>query len=375
MIPLNDNLKALQPSAIRSFTALAKQTPGCVLLTLGEPDFDTPQPIKDALCDALQAGQTHYAPNAGTESLRSAIAKYETDRGYACTAEDVLVTVGATGALYTALTGILNPGDEVVVPTPAFPLYESIVKAAGAKFVPLDTRKDGFQLTQEALAAHITPKTKAIVLNSPNNPTGVVYTRESLDAVKAAVLGKPIFVICDNVYAQLAEGVCPDLSCDPQLREQVLLCQSFSKPYAMTGWRAGYLAAPAWVMERLRLLHAAKVACVPTFIQSACETALRTDISAMAASYADRRSYVCQRLEKMGLSFPKPEGAFYVFVKIPETDSARFCTRLIREAGVALVPGSCFGAEGYVRISCCCSEEALRAGMDRLESYIKEEKQ
>ena len=373
MIPLNDNLKALQPSAIRSFTALAKQTPGCVLLTLGEPDFDTPQPIKDALCDALAAGQTHYAPNAGTESLRSAIATYETGRGYACTAEDVLVTVGATGALYTALTGILNPGDEVVVPTPAFPLYESIIKAAGAKFVALDTRKDGFQLTREALAAHITPKTKAIVLNSPNNPTGVVYTQASLDAVKAAVLGKPIFVICDNVYQQLTQGVCPDLSCDRQLRDQILLCQSFSKPYAMTGWRAGYLTAPAWVMERLRLLHAANVACVPTFVQAACEVALKTDVATMAQSYADRRSYVCQRLRNMGLSFPKPEGAFYVFVKIPEKDSARFCTRLIREAKVALVPGSCFGAEGYVRISCCCSEEALRTGMDRLEVFLKEQ--
>jgi len=374
MIPLNEKLSALQPSAIRSFTALAKQTPGCVLLTLGEPDFDTPQPIKDALCDALKAGQTHYAPNAGTQSLRSAIADYETSRGYCCTAEDVLVTVGATGALYTALTGILNPGDEVVVPTPAFPLYESIVKAAGASYVPMDTSKDGFQLTGETLSAHITSNTKAIVLNSPNNPTGVVYSRASLEAVKAAVLGKPIFVICDNVYGQLAKGDCPDLSCDPQLKEQILLCQSFSKPYAMTGWRAGYLAAPAWAMERLRLLHAANVACVPTFVQAACQAALKTDVSAMAESYAARRGYVCSRLEKMGLSFPKPEGAFYVFAKIPEADSTQFCTRLIREAKVALVPGSCFGAEGYVRISCCCSEAALRTGMDRLEQFIKERK-
>ena len=241
MIPLNSNLDSLQRSGIRRFTNLAKTVPDCVLLTIGEPDFDTPEPIKAAAVAALAANQTHYAPNQGIEPLRKAIAAYETARGMACDAEQVLVTVGATGALYTALTGILNPGEEVIIPTPAFSLYETIAIAAGAKPVALDMAKADFQITQEALNACLTDKTKAIVLNSPNNPTGAVLSEESLAVVKRAVTGKNIFVICDNVYNQLAYDAVPDLSLDEDLREQVLLCQSFSKPYAMTGWRVGYL--------------------------------------------------------------------------------------------------------------------------------------
>lgn len=373
MIPLNTNLDSLQRSGIRRFTNLAKTVEDCVLFTIGEPDFDTPDPIKAAAVAALSQNQTHYAPNQGIEPLRRAVAEYETARGMECSAEQVLITVGATGALYTALTGILNPGDEVIIPTPAFSLYETIVTAAGAKPVALDMAKDGFQITEEALAGCMSEKTKAIVLNSPNNPTGSVLSEASLAAVKRAVMGKDIFVICDNVYNQLAYAPVPDLSLDAQLREQVLLCQSFSKPYAMTGWRVGYLIGPRVVMDRLLLLHAAQVAAVPTFVQFACVEALKTDISPMATEYQRRRDYVMNRLGKMGLQFPEPRGAFYIFVDISRLNmpSEVFCERLIREAAVAAVPGSCFGAEGYIRLSYCCGMDRLALGMDRLETFLK----
>ena len=372
MIPLNPNLSGLKRSAIRRFTNLANKTPGCIKLTIGEPDFDTPQPIKDAAAAALAAGQTHYAPNQGIPALRKAVADYERRRGMACSPEQVLITCGATGALYIALTGILHPGDEVIVPTPAFVLYESIITAAGAKMVALDISKTGFQIDKAALAALITPRTKAIILNSPNNPSGVVLTRESMAAVKAAVLGKDIWVICDNVYQLLTEGDCPDLSLDEDLWGQLFLCQSFSKSYAMTGWRAGYLIGPEKVMERLLLLHAAMVASVPTFIQAACVAALGWDTAEMAAVYARRRAYLSRRLREMGLAFPEPEGAFYAFADISPfgMDSEEFCTRLIREAGVAAVPGSCFGTEGYIRLSCACSDAELEEALNRMECFV-----
>ncbi|MBE6980025.1 MAG: pyridoxal phosphate-dependent aminotransferase [Ruminococcaceae bacterium] len=373
MIPLNSNLSALKRSQIRTFTNLARETPDCAMLTIGEPDFDTPKPIKAAAVIALQMGQTHYAPNQGTLKLRQAISEFETNRGNPVSPEQVLVTVGACQALFTAFLGILNPGEEVIVPTPAFPLYESLIQIAGAKMVPLDISKTGFQIHGEALKAAITPKTKAILINSPNNPTGTVLSEASLAAVKEAVLGKPIFVICDNVYNRLAYGVCPDLSLDSQLKEQLILCQSFSKPYAMTGWRIGYLTAPDYVMDRLLLLSAATITAVPTFLQTAAEEALKTDPGPMVEAYEKRREYVCGRLRGMGLSFPEPEGAFYVFPDISEfgISSEEFCTRMIREGKVAAVPGACFGAEGYIRLSYCYSDGELELGLDRMEEFVK----
>ena len=373
MIPINENLLKLKRSGIRLYTNLARTVNDCVMLTIGEPDFDTPQAIKDAAVAAIAANQTHYAPNQGTEALRKAIAAYENRRGLNCNESEVLITVGACEALYSALFGILNPGEEVIVPTPAFPLYETIATTAGANVVELDLKKTNFQITKEALEAVITPKTKAIVLNSPNNPSGAVYSEESLAAVKEAVLGKPIYVICDNVYQQLSMEKLPDLSLDEELKDQILLCQSFSKPYAMTGWRVGYLIGNEEVISRLLLLHAGMVTAIPTFLQTACITALETDTTPMAEVYAKRREYVCSRLKNMGLTFPEPKGAFYVFPDITKfgMESGEFCTRLIKEAKVATVPGSCFGAEGHIRISYCCSDENLKKGMDRMEEFLK----
>ena len=373
MIPLNQNLTTLKRSAIRVYSNLARETPDCAMLTIGEPDFDTPEAIKAAACAALNAGQTHYAPNQGTLALRKAVADFETARGNVTSPDNVLITIGACHALFTALFGILNPGEEVIVPTPGFGLYETIATISGAKMIPLDVTKTNFQITKEALEAVITDKTKAIILNSPNNPTGVVLNEESLRNVKEAVLGKPIFVICDNVYNALTYGdLCPDLSLDEDLKDQLILCQSFSKPYAMTGWRVGYLTCPGYVMDRLLLLSAAEITAVPTFLQEAAVEALKTDVSEMKETYRRRRDYVCSRLTEMGLEFPAPEGAFYVFVDIRKfgIDSGTFCTRMIREGKVAAVPGSCFGAEGYIRLSYSYSDEELKKGLDRMEQFL-----
>ena len=373
MIPLNSNLSSLKRSGIRVYTNMAREIPDCAMLTIGEPDLDTPQPIKEAAWAALQQGRTHYAPNQGIPALRQAVADYETARGNATTPEQVLITVGSSQALFTALVGILNPGDEVIVPVPAFSLYETIVTIAGGKMVPLDVSKTGFQITEEALTPLVNEKTKAIILNSPNNPTGVVLNAESLAAVKKAVLDKPIFVISDNVYSLLSYGPCPDLSLDRELKDQLILCQSFSKPYAMTGWRLGYLVCPEYVMDRLLLLSAGTIAAVPTFLQEAGLSALKQDVSPMREIYRRRRDYVTSRLTRMGLDFPAPEGAFYVFVDIRKfgMTSDEFCTRLIKEGKLAAVPGSCFGVEGYLRLSYCYADEELRKGLDRLEAFIK----
>lgn len=365
---LKNELSRLQLSGIRAYNNLANETPGCIKLTLGEPDFDTPENIKQAAIRALEQGMTHYAPNQGVLQLRQAIAQKETARGYVCDESQIIVTVGATGALYTALTGILQSGDRVIVPQPAFPLYESITLAAGGEVVPLDISKTDFQIR----SLQIPEGTRAIVLNAPNNPSGTVLDRASLELVKQAVQGKDIWIICDNVYNELSDGPVYDLSMDPELKEQVLVCQSFSKPYAMTGWRAGYLAGPQQVISRLLLLHAAQVAAVPTFVQQACVEALQTDVGYMNESYSSRRKLLCHRLKKMGIPFAKPEGAFYVLADIRKygMDSDTFCTRLIKEGGVAAVPGSCFGIEGFARFSCACAEEMITKAMDRLEKFI-----
>ena len=373
MIPLNSNLSNLKRSQIRVYTNLARATEDCAMLTIGEPDLNTPEEIKAAAIAAICADQTHYAPNQGTLELRQAVADFESRRGNATKPEQVLITIGACQGLFTALLGILNPGEEVIVPTPGFGLYETITTIAGGKTVALDVSKTGFQIDEAALAAAITPKTKAIVINSPCNPTGVIFNRESLEIVKKAILGKDIFLVWDGVYNQLSYGDCPDLTLDAELKDQTILCQSFSKPYAMTGWRVGYLVCPEYVMDRLLLLSAGTITAVPTFVQAAAIAALKADTAPMKAIYQRRREYVCGRLRQMGLSFPEPEGAFYVFVDISRfgIGSEEFCTRMIREGKVAAVPGSCFGTEGYIRLSYCYSDEELEKGLDRMERFVK----
>ena len=372
---LNTALYASNRSAIRVYAKLARETPGCISLTLGEPDFDTPAPVRAEVQAALDRGETHYIENNGLGALREKIAAFEAEKnGMDYSPDEVIVTAGATEALFLSLFGVLNPGDEVIVPTPAFVLYEEIVKLCRGVFVPLPTAADGFQIDPDRLRACITEKTKAIVLNSPNNPTGCVYTAESLRAVREAVEGRNIFVICDDVYRQLIyTDSYHSFAENRDLRKQLLVVQSFSKPYAMTGWRVGYLLADQSVKERLELLHQYMVVSTPAPFQQACIRALDFDPHELVETYRRRRAYVLSRLDAMGLPVTRPDGAFYVFPSIEAygMDSGTFCTRMIREAGLAATPGACFGGEGHIRLTYCYGDETLKTGLDRLEGFLK----
>lgn len=375
-LTLNESLDNLQLSGIRRITAKAKQTPGCILLTLGEPDGNTADAVKSEVALSLEENDTHYPPNNGKDFLREAIAAHMGKRGLSYGPDDVIVTCGATEALFAALTCVMNPGDEVIVPTPAFGLYESIVALNRGVFVPLDTRTSSFQISEAALVRAASERTKAIVLTSPNNPTGCAYSNESLDVVARFAREHDVFVVCDDVYANLVYDDVPyrGFACRyPDLRDRTIVCDSFSKPYAMTGWRLGWVAANGPLVAQMSKIHQYMVSSVPSFVQRAAACALGQDVSPACETYRERRDYVLSRLADMGLPCIHPQGAFYAFPSIEKfgMSSEEFCLRLIEEAGVALVPGSCFSAEGFVRLSYCCSTEAIRAGLDRLESFVR----
>lgn len=369
---LNQHLDGLALGGIRRFTALAQERGDCILLTLGEPEFDTPAPIRRACREALDRGLTHYTENRGSLPLRRAISQFERrTRNLDYAPEEILITLGATEAIYTALTGVLNPGDEVIIPTPAFSLYDTVARMAGAVPIAVDTAPTGFQLTAAALEAALSPRTKVLVLNSPNNPTGVIYTPENLQAIDRVLGDRPLFVLCDDVY----RGLSPCLTF-PQIsrrRDRILAVQSFSKPYAMTGWRVGYVMADAAVKNRLEVFHQYAVTSVPAFIQPACVKALETDTAPMVELFRKRRDYVYKRLTDMGLPIQEPQGAFYVFVDVRKfgMDSITFCERMLKESLVGVIPGIYFGTEGYMRLSYCYSDEDLKEGLDRIERFIR----
>ncbi len=368
---LSHNLSDLRLSGIRRYTALAAEVGDCVMLTLGEPEFDTPKPIVEAAKTALDSGFTHYTENRGNAALRRAIAAFEAEkRGLTYDENEVIVTAGATEAIFIAMMGVLNPGDEVIIPVPAFSLYSTIAKLLGAVPVEVDTAPNGFQLTADALSEAITSRTKLLILNSPNNPTGVIYTEENLRRIGELVKGQAIFVLSDDVYWGLSP--CFTFSQLTALKEQILSVQSFSKPYAMTGWRMGYLMVHETLANKLTALHGHCITCTPSMLQQACLTALATDPGAMAECYRTRRDYLCGRLQAMGLPHIRPQGAFYIFPDIRHLgmSSDTFCTRLIREGRVATVPGSVFGREGFFRMSYCCAMDTLKTGLDRLESFL-----
>ena len=369
---LNPAVYQLRRSTIREFSKLAAEKEGCIRLTLGEPEFDTPAPVGQALIASLENGDTHYIANNGAPALLERIARFEQEHnGLDITPEQIIVTAGATEGLMVALMGVLAPGDEVVIPTPAFVLYEQLVLMCGGVPVPFDTCDDHFQI--RGLAKAITPKTKAIILNTPNNPTGTVLDRQSLREVHDAVCDKPIFVLCDDVYRQMiyTDSYHSFMEFE-DVREKTILIQSFSKPYAMTGWRMGYLVAHPDIKERLELIHQFTVVSTPSLFQKAGIAALDYDPTPFVQKYRARRDYCVSRLREMGLEVILPEGAFYVFPDIAKfgIPSSEFCKRLIHEAGVALTPGFCFGGEGHVRLSYCCSDETLKEGLDRLEHFI-----
>ena len=371
---LNTSLVRLKSSGIRRINALAAQHPGCIALALGEPEFDTPQEIRDEVTRALQRGETHYPPNNGTPFLRRSISEYMSAQGFDYAPDNVIVTDGATEALHATLLAMLEPNDEVIIPTPAFGLYESIVRVNHAFPVFLDTARADFQIDEDALRDRVTPATKAIVICSPNNPTGCIFNAASLDAVARVAAETGIYVICDDVYNRLVytDGYERFALRHPELREQTVVVDSFSKPWAMTGWRIGWLAADPSLAVQIAKAHQYMVSSAVSFEMPAAAAALSVDPAPMLETYRARRARVLAALEKMGLSVVEPAGAFYVFPSIKGTGltSEQFCTRAIEEAGVGLVPGSCFGSEGCVRLSYCVSDEDLDEGLRRLDRFV-----
>ena len=375
-LSMNDAVMNVQLSGIRRFTYLVRATPGACALTIGEPDQNTPDPIKEAAKAALDADDTHYPPGNGYPYLLEAISKFEAEQhGLHYAPDEIMVTVGATEAISIAFHTLLNPGDEVIIPTPAFGLYEALVRLCRAVPVFLPTEVSGFQIDAGALASVLTPRTKAIVLTSPNNPTGCVYNRETLGAVHALLKDRPVFVICDDVYRTLTYTEDYHSFAEyTDMRDRIVVIQSFSKPYAMTGWRVGYVMADAAVKGRMEVVHQYAVTSVPAFIQPACLKALETDTTPMVETFRRRRDYVFKRLMDMGLPVQEPQGAFYVFVDLRKfgMDSVTFCERMLKESLVGIIPGVYFGTEGFARLSYCYSDADLKEGLDRMERFIKE---
>lgn len=374
---INPILETIQPSAIRSIGAAARQVQGCLDLTIGEPDFNTPEAIKKEAIAAILRNETHYPPFNGREDLLAAISSFEKEKhdlDYAPT--EIIVTTGATQAIFTALYTILEPGDEVIVPTPAFLLYESAIKLCRAQTVSMDISGDYFQITLANLRKHCNSRTKAIILTSPNNPTGTMYHQESLEAVRKIVAETGIYVICDEVYRDLVyvnqAQFFSNYGKGSDLKENIIVTQSFSKPWAMTGWRVGYLLSSARMHAQLSKTHQFMTTSATNFSQSACIKALQTPTTEMREIYRRRRDFVLRELRDMGFIVPDPEGAFYVFPQISHLTSESsydFCLRLIKEGKVALVPGSAFGGEGFVRLSYCYSDEQLQQAMLNLKSF------
>lgn len=372
---INSALENVHHSAIRTFTNLAKQTPGCLSLTLGEPDFDTPKEIEEEVGKAFEAGETHYIANNGSMDLRQKIAQYEQIRHHRpYSADNVIVTAGAEEGLFLSLFTLLDPGDQVIIPTPAFSAYAEIVKLCRAMPVFLDTSQDAFQIDGQKLEDRITDRTKAIILNTPNNPTGCLLDHQSLAAVADVVRKHSLYVIADDVYQQLVYTQdCESIADFDTIRSQTILVQSFSKPYAMTGWRMGYLCVDPDIRYKMELVHQYAVTSTPAPFQRAAERALDFDPSAFVETYRKRRAFMLKRLSEMDLPVPTPLGAFYVFPSIEEfgMSSEEFCMRMIKEGGLAATPGSAFGCDGHIRLTYCYADPVLKEGMDRLQAFIE----
>lgn len=374
-LTLNSAVLGVEITGIRQFTYLVRDTPGACALTIGEPDMNTPDVVKEAAKTALDNNDTHYPPGNGYPYMLEEISKFEERaHGLHYAPDEIILTIGATEGIYIGMSTILNPGDEVIIPTPAFGLYESIARLLRGVPVTLPTEKNNFQIDPEALRAAITPKTKAIVLTSPNNPTGCMYTRETLEGIHEVLKDLPIFVFCDDVYRELVytDGY-HSFAEFQDMRDRIIVIQSFSKPYAMTGWRLGYCMADAPIRDRMQIFHQHCVVSAPSYVQPACVAALHKDTSDVMETFRKRRDYVYPRLLDMGLEVQKPEGAFYMFLNIQKygMDSVSFCKKMLQEGKVGLIPGIYFGTEGYMRLSYCYSDADLKEGLDRIEKFLK----
>lgn len=381
----NKNLDKIEVSLIRQFDQSISDVPGIMKLTLGEPDFTTPDHIKEAAKAAIDANQSHYTGMAGLPALRQAAADFvKTKYNLSYNPDnEILVTIGATEALSATLTAILEPGDTVLLPAPAYPGYEPIANLVGAEIVEIDTTDNDFVLTPEMLEKAILEqgdKLKAVLLNYPTNPTGVTYSRKQIKELADVLKKYDVFVISDEVYAELTYSNEPHVSIAEYLPEQTILINGLSKSHAMTGWRIGLIFAPAVFTAQLIKSHQYLVTAAATMAQFAAIEALsvgKDDALPMKAEYLKRRDYIMDKMSALGFKIIKPDGAFYIFAKIPagyEQDSFKFCQSFAREKAVAFIPGVAFGqyGEGYVRLSYAASMETITTAMDRLKEFMEE---
>ncbi len=384
---LSDTIKDIKPSGIRKFFDLLADMGDVTALTVGQPDFVTPWHIREAAIESLEKGQTYYTSNSGLSELRSEISAYLRRRfNLEYAASEVFVTVGGSEAIDVALRALINPGDEVIVPMPSFVCYEPIARMAGAKVVTIATKaENGFKLTPEELSAAITPKTKLLVLPYPNNPTGAILNKAELEALARVIEKTNIAILSDEIYAELTYGTQHvSIASIEGMHERTIIASGFSKAYAMTGWRLGYLAAPKPLLDAMLKLHQYAIMCAPTVSQFAAVEALKEgdrDIFDMRAEYNRRRVFIYEGLRDIGLPVLMPEGAFYIYPYIGGfgLSSEEFCERLLYEEKCAIVPGTAFGecGEGYARISYAYSmahiEEALKK-IKRFVDKLKDEK-
>ena len=378
-------LDKIQVSLIRQFDQAISEIPGVLRLTLGEPDFTTPDHVKEAAKRAIDQDQSYYTGMSGLLTLRQAASdfvkeKYQLDYN---PENEILVTIGATEALSATLTAILEEGDKVLLPAPAYPGYEPIVNLVGAEIVEIDTTENGFVLTPEMLEKAILEqgdKLKAVILNYPANPTGITYSREQLEALAAVLRKYEIFVVCDEVYSELTYTGENHVSLGTMLRDQAIIINGLSKSHAMTGWRLGFIFAPANFTAQLIKSHQYLVTAANTMAQHAAVEALtagKDDAEPMKKEYIQRRDYIIDKMTKLGFEIIKPDGAFYIFAKIPagyNQDSFAFLKDFAQKKAVAFIPGAAFGqyGEGYVRLSYAASMGTIREAMKRLEEYMRE---
>ena len=379
---LSERVATLKPSGIRKFFDIAATMKDVISLGIGEPDFTTPKPILEAGIRSLHNGRTHYTSNAGIMELRQALSLH-IDKLYHVSYDpdsEIVITVGGSEALYLAMTALLNPGDEVIIQTPCFVSYQAEVLLAGGVPVEIACRmENNFDLDPALIEAAVTPRTKAILLSFPNNPTGAVASRATLLAVARIAEEHDLIVISDEIYDRLVYGlphVCfPSL---PNMRKRTILLGGFSKDYAMTGWRIGFAAGPVDLIRAMIRVHQYTIMCAPTTAQEAAVIALTDSeqfVQDMITEYDRRRKLIVGGLNHLGLPTFEPHGAFYAFpqVSITGLDDETFANRLLQEEHVAVVPGSAFGAggAGFVRCSYATSYEKIEEALKRIERFVR----
>ncbi|MDM8100883.1 MULTISPECIES: aminotransferase A [Oceanobacillus] len=381
---INNNVKNIEISGIRKFFNLVSDEKDVVSLTIGQPDFHTPDNVKNAGIQAIENNFTTYTPNQGIWELRKAIhTYYKTNYELAYQPDsEIIVTSGASEAIDITFRTILTPGDEVILPSPIYPGYEPLITLAGAKPVHVDTTNTGFKFTPEALADVINENTKCIVLPSPSNPTGAAYSREELEALAGVIKGKEIFILSDEIYSEIVfDFAHTSIASISDLKNQTIVINGVSKSHSMTGFRIGYTLAPEWISEQMLKVHQYNVSCAASISQYAALEAMTTyqeHTAYIKEVFKKRRDYVYERLTGMGLEVEQPQGAFYIFPKLTLNDMSSFDLglSLVRNARVALVPGSSFSkdGEGYMRLSYAYHEDILKEGLDRLEAYLLNKK-